>query len=392
MKLEKHPLLDPKNWLNKTNKEAEVYKINCMLSFDITYSHKEIDDSKHDSLNQIASDIDVLAYLFSRYILQRDYFLKIPNIKKHLQDENCAKHILNFGCASVISSTILKIHPKFTKDLNIFKSIEHQTEEIVLAFSETLKKDNNLDKVLKEKEVSQYLLKVFPKNLEVSKRILKDWFPNEYIRPFFNEDAFDKKIVMKLLQKSNGYMHYSKLPEYLQEDEEICQAVLKSNPHTVVKVSGIKNFNDWLTLISDGDQPFNYELYSMIESATKNKAVLQKDKDILRLFKLIVEQQSTCYVDLMGGPVFSSHPTQKFIMDLSKKSKLIKEFIQTDFGKNFINYPISSYSEFSRFETEELPQIYEVLKTCYLKLNLEKSLPKNKGKNNKVINKTINKI
>lgn len=387
MKQEKNPLLNPENWLIKTSKEAEIYKANSMLAFDIMFNYQEINNSKYDLLNNIALDIDVLAYLFSKHIIQRDYFLTIPNIKKHLQNEKYAKHIIKFGCASTIISAILKIHPKFTNDLDIFKSIDNKTEDIVLEFSELLKKDNNLEEILKEKNISQYLLKIFPKNLKISKQILKDWFPSDYIRPFFNEEAFDKKNVMKLLQKPNGYMHYSKIPDYLQEDEEICQEVLKNNPHAVVKVSSIKNFDDWLTLLSDSDKPFNYELYSMIDSAIKNKAVLQNDNDILRFFKLVVDQEATCYVELMGDPTFSGHPIQKFVIELSKKSKLIKDFIHTDFGKSFIKYPISTYSQFSRFETEELPKIHEVLKTCYLRLTLEKSLPTNKSKNNKTKNK-----
>lgn len=380
-----HPLLDPNNWLNKTSKEVENYKINSMLAFDIMYNFKDIDNSNYEMLNQVCVDIDVLAYLFSRYILQNNYCLEIPNIKQHLKNEDHAKHILRFGCVSVISQQIIQYHPQFKRDLNIYKMIQHKTEEIVYEFATLLRKDNNLDKVLKEGDVSEYLLKVFPKNLKISQLLLKNGrFPSEYLRPFFNDEAFDnKKVVMRLLSMLNGYMHYAKLPEKLQYDPEICAAVLEKHPHTLVKVYNIKDFDDWLKLLANNQDPFRYELYSLIESAERYKEILQTDQDVLGFFKLIIDQKASCYVDLMGGPMFSNHPIQEFTKKLAKKSPLVKEFLKTEFGKSFVKYPIKNYSDFSVFEGEQIPRVYDVLKKCLLKIKLDKNLPKNGDKSKK---------
>ncbi len=389
MNSKKHPLLDPNNWLNKTSKEVEPYKINIMLAFDVMYNLKDIDSSKYDYLNEVVSDIDVLAYLFSRYILQRDYCLEIPNIKKHLKNEEYAKHILKFGCVCVVTDAILKYHPKFKEDLNIFKMIDYKDEAIICAFENILKKDDNLDKILSDGQLNQHLLKIFPKNLKISQMLLEaGHFPSDYIRPFFNEEAFDnKKAVMRLFEMLNGYMYYAKLPEKLQYDPEICEAVLKNHPHTLVKVYNISNFNEWVELLANNKDPLKYELYSMIDSADRYKEILQSDDDVVSFFKLIFEQKSICYVDLMGGPIFSDHPIQKFTKKLSKKFKVAREFLKTDFGKNFVEYPIKNYSDFSVFESEQVPQVHALLNKCLLKIKLDEHLPKNKEKNKKTKNK-----
>ena len=377
MNQENHPLLNPNNWLNKTTKEAEAYKISCMLSFDLTYNHKEIDESKFESLNTIVYDVDILAYLFSKYIIQKDYCLDIPNIKKHLNNEEDAKHILKFGCVSLIANKILNNHPKMKDDLDVFMMIKHKDQYVINQFSELLKKDNNLEKVLNLGYISEDLLRVYPKNLKISQMLIKNGrFPSDAIRKFFNDEAFDNKNdVIKIFGMLNGYMYYSKLPEKLQFDPEICKAVLLNHPHTLVKVYDIKNFEDWTKLLSNNKDPFRYELYALLDSAEKYKTILQNDDDILQFYKLIADKKSTCYVDLMGGPIFSDHPIQPFTKKLAKKSKVVKEFIKSEFGKKFIEYPISNYSEFSKFESEEIPQVYSALNKCFLKLNLESYLP-----------------
>jgi hypothetical protein len=88
----------------------------------------------------------------------------------------------------------------------------------------------------------------------------------------------------------------------------------------------------------------------------------------------------------MGESYFNNHEIQILFLNLSKKNKIIKEFIVTDFGKKIIDYSISNYSEYQKFENIIIPQIGIELEKFKEKFNfhlkLIKDLKLNKTKHN----------
>lgn len=364
----------------------DFYKNNLIKLLFLRDKFKILNKEELIIFNNISLDKDILTIILDNQLISFSQLLDCENIKKYIENKENIESLISLKLEEKTVLYIIDFH-NLKNNKEIFFKLHNKTIEnknVLDCFKNIL--DNNMLNLLLEKnKINAQLLNYYDNNLDLSKRLLENnIFPYSLNIKSFNLEAFnkiDKKIILnRILSKDGlGYLIYDMLPDNLQNDMEIIKAVFSVAPHKKLNFLTFTSFNDF---ISKTD---NFELNSII-SALEKYNVIKNNKDILDFFKLLKEEQLSSYVELMGGPVFDSHGAQDFIMKLKDKFDLINKFCQTDFGNNLVNYKISNFNEYMKYE-RNLYEVYDKLFIFYERNNILEKIDKNNLKNSNYSNK-----
>lgn len=366
-----------KNWFQKVPKEAVIYKSMILKMIVATASHNQTNTS--EDLSFYFKDIDVTACMLSRYLYQRESLLKYPELLEHLKDIEISKYILKEGCLEPISNHIFKNHPSLLEDENIIQRFATTNPRGLNVFSEQLKDMNLIDKFIAKGVVATEFLNYHPQNLKITRALFeKGSYPHSHNEELYSKEIYkDKALIKKCLLTDYGYMLYQHLPKNLQNDREICDAVISKHPHVNVKVSSINTIEKFLKSL-DNKSNFSKELTTVVMNMQKHDFIMKDMSNVAKVFEKMKKGDFNSYVDLMGDPQFNGHPVQELFKKLGKNNEVMKDFLQTDFGSKLISQKIKNYSDFESFETKVIPKIAQHL-TPYIesykrKESLEDSL------------------
>ena len=329
----KHSLDDWKNaqyWYKPTTNKSIIYykelifqSLSMVQSNNVNYSW-----GQSDKLSHFFEDIDITAYLLSTYTFQRYEFLKEKKILDYLNEKNIAHYFLRRGCLSDIQQKIFSLHPEFAQDKNLAIQVllyrRHDIKGVCDFFKTFIQDKSFILNFIKKYHGEAIFLQYFPQDKEISRALISEVAPSQYNSHLFHKSVFeDKKLALKILAQSNGYMFYPYLSEQLQHDIEICEFALH-HPHMTVKNSPIKTIDDFINFMNI-DEGWHRELYHVIEKA-KSLPFMNDIDNIVQLVEYISNHKLSCYVDLMGDPQFSEHPFQQYLLDIAKKNTFIKQF------------------------------------------------------------------
>lgn len=202
----------------------------------------------------------------------------------------------------------------------------------------------------------------------------KGLYPQAHNETSYSPEVYkDKDLIKKALLNDYGYMLYSRLPDKLQNDIEICDAVISKHPHVNVKVSSIDTIDKFLASL-ESDASYAKELYTVSSNMQKHDFIMNDMNNLAKVFDRMKSGKFSSHVELMGEPQFSGHDIQDLFKKLAKKHKVIKEFLQTDFGSDMIKMKIKNYGQFLNFETKVIPKISEHLTPYIESYNRKESL------------------
>lgn len=381
---------NPHYWYKPTTDKSIIsYKNLVFQSLSMIQSNSMSYSWGRDAtLTQFFKDVDITAYLLSTYTFQKYDFLKEKSILAYLNKKDIAHYFLRRGCLNPIQNKIFSLHPELSQDKELaIQVLLHRRHDIkdVCEFFKTFIQDKSfiLD-FIKKYHGEALFLQYFPQDKEISRALITEVAPSQYNSHLFHKSVFeDKKLALKILAQSNGYMFYPYLSETLQNDSEICEFALNHHPHMTVKNSPIKTMDDFIKFM-DIDDAWHKELYHVIEKA-QTLPFMTNIENIVRLVEYVSDNKLSCYVDLMGDPHFSEHPFQKYLTNISKKNAFIKQFCQSPHGQKILKYKIENYRNFEDFEQKIIPTIGAELKAYYSAFKLDKELnskptPKHKNK------------
>jgi hypothetical protein len=381
--------LDPNTWFNKNTTSEIEYKKATICALYYIYNAKpgtSISENNHFPLESLLKDIDIVAFMFKHYLLDKN-ILSTDQIQEHLQDREKAYYILKHGMPGFVTEHILSLYPYFSTDIEVVKAVIEDTPNLTHLFSEYVSKRRNLDKLLEKNIIHEIFLKYYPHDYTLSKKLIeKGVHPYGVYQELYNKDLLnDKKFILKYLPKRNGNYLYRALSERLQFDKDICQLMTIHYPYEETKQLYINNMDEFLVSL-DGESPFSTEISIVFGNIRKLPFITDNMDNLITAFKAIVEKKCDSYIDLMAGPVFSEHPLQEFLTNISSTNKIVHKFINSDVGKKYINFPINNYETYIEYEQTIMPKIGEELSIFYTQVTLEKSLKKK----NKTIK--INKV
>jgi hypothetical protein len=360
-------------WFQKVPEEAVLYKTMILKMIVAAASHNQTTTT--EDLTLYFKDVDVSACILARYLYQREDLLKYPELLEHLKDIKSARYILKEGCLEPISNYIFKAHPSLLSDESIIKRFAKTNSRGLHVFAEQLKDINLINKFLGQGIVAVEFLTYHPQNLDITKLLFeKGLYPQAHNKNLYSPEVYkDKELIKKALLNDYGYMLYSRLPDELQNDIEICDAVISKHPHVNVKVSSIDTIDKFLASL-ESDASYAKELYTVSSNMQKHDFIMNDMNNLAKIFDRMKSGKFSSHVELMGEPQFSGHDIQDLFKKLAKKHKIIKEFLQTDFGSDMINMKIKNYGQFLNFETKVIPKISEHLTPYIESYNRKESL------------------
>lgn len=350
----KHSLLNEKKWFSipKTPREINLKKqtIRAIIAFSDSTNTSYHKVGISTLLFSLMKDLDFCVAILSQYSFQYEKLEDLAPVKKHFSSIKKAKYILSYPMLGKIQDILFTLHPSLTIDKELAVTLLKKNDKFSHYFPELLNDYSFITQCLKKNIVSTSFFQFYPYDQKITKHLLvKGIYPNQQ-NNFYNQDVLnDKKFVLSLLLKSHGDRLYFYLFYDLQNDLDLCDQIKEKHPHCRVKASSINTVEKFISSIKPNSN-FSDEIYTILRNMQEAPFIIESPFAIAKVLIHMAKLRSICYVDAMGGQSFDNHPIQSFFYKMSQIHPIIKDFLFTEFGKNFVYYPIFDYQTFHQFE------------------------------------------
>jgi hypothetical protein len=338
--------LNTENWLIKLDNNQYIELKKNLLE---TIIHiKNINDLPLTIIN----DIDCLACLLNTHSIKSSIFIHKLKSSPLIKNQDYLFHLLKTGIQDdeVCRFLLFKSKNLKTNSKLAYFILTNKHEYIYFYFYRKLLKDENfvLSLFHNKNFNNPYCLISLPYHAKISELLLlRQGFPSfqtEKLKIHFNQELMvNIKFINKILRKPTGHLLYNFLPYHIKTNKDICLTMLKYHPEYNIlndEIKTLENFkkcsrfwlyyNDFVSQIKYFGTLFNNDdnLFQALECL----------KDFKRISRLEPPNYS-----------FQDHCFAQFIK--SSSSKMLKDFLNTEKGKYFLEISSHSNSDLNTIDT-----------------------------------------